>query len=167
MGNTNDNLVAYYIIFLRILWLFVQHIVLFVTHTICSCKILYYILFLSYHISLMRTLWLFVIHIIITLRAHLFGAYCHLIGTNRIGGVMASALASSAVDRLFEPLSGQTKDYTIGMCCFSAKHTALRRKNKDWLARIHDNVSEWGDMTIHRLLFQWTSTIKLQLGMLI
>ena len=44
---------------------------------------------------------------------------------NRIGGVMVSVLASSAVDRAFEPLSGQTKDYEIGICCFSAKHTAL------------------------------------------
>ena len=54
---------------------------------------------------------------------------------HRIGGVMVSVLASSAVDRGFEPRSGQTKDYEIGMCCFSAKHAALRRKRKDWLAR--------------------------------
>ena len=45
---------------------------------------------------------------------------------NRIGGVMVSVLASSAVDRGFEPLSGQTKDYKICICCFSAKHAALR-----------------------------------------
>jgi hypothetical protein len=37
--------------------------------------------------------------------------------------------------------SGQTKDYQIGMCCFSAKHAALRRKSKDWLARNQNNVS--------------------------
>ena len=55
--------------------------------------------------------------------------------TNRIGGIMVSVLASSAVDRGFEPRSGQTKDYKIGICCFSAKHTALRRKSKDWSAR--------------------------------
>jgi hypothetical protein len=35
-------------------------------------------------------------------------------------------------------------DYEIGICCFSAKHTALRRKSKDWSARNRDNVSEWG-----------------------
>jgi hypothetical protein len=29
---------------------------------------------------------------------------------NRIGGVMLNMLASSAVDRVFEPWSGQTKD---------------------------------------------------------
>ena len=49
---------------------------------------------------------------------------------HRIGGVMVSVLASSAVDRGFEPQSGQTKDYNIGICCFSAKHAALARKSK-------------------------------------
>ena len=66
---------------------------------------------------------------------------------NRNGGAMVSRLASSAVDRGFEPPSGQTKDYKIGICCFSDKHAALRRKRKDWLARNKDNVSEWGDMS--------------------
>jgi hypothetical protein len=46
---------------------------------------------------------------------------------------MVSVLASSVVDRGFEPRLGQTKDYKIGICCFSAKHVALRRKSKDWL----------------------------------
>jgi len=55
---------------------------------------------------------------------------------------------------------GQTKDYEIGICFFSTKHTALRRKSKDWLTRNQDNVSIWGDMSLHRLLFQWASTIK-------
>ena len=55
---------------------------------------------------------------------------------------MVSVFVSSAVDRGFEPLSGQTKDYKIGICCFSAKHTALRRKSKDWLAWNQNNVSE-------------------------
>jgi hypothetical protein len=67
---------------------------------------------------------------------------------------MFSVLASSVVDREFEPQSRETKDYEIGICCFSAKHAALRRKNKDWLARNQDNVSESGDMSIRRLLFQ-------------
>ena len=39
---------------------------------------------------------------------------------NRIDGVMVSMLASSAVDCGFKPLSGQTKDYVNGICCFSA-----------------------------------------------
>ena len=67
---------------------------------------------------------------------------------------MVSVLASSSVDRGFEQRSGQTKDYKIGICCFSAKHAALRRKSKDWLARNQNNVSEWGDMSIRGLLFQ-------------
>ena len=41
---------------------------------------------------------------------------------------MVRVIASSAVDCGFEPQSGQTKDYTIGMCCFSAKHTSLREQ---------------------------------------
>jgi hypothetical protein len=67
---------------------------------------------------------------------------------NRIGDVMVSVLASRAVDRGFEPWWGQTKDYKIGICCFSAKHASLRSKSKDWLARNQNNVSEWGDMSI-------------------
>ena len=51
--------------------------------------------------------------------------------THRTGGVVVSVLASSAVDRRFEPRSNQTKDYKIGIWYFSAKHASLRRKNKD------------------------------------
>jgi hypothetical protein len=39
---------------------------------------------------------------------------------------MFSVLASSAVGRGFNPKLGQTKDYEIGICCFSAKHAALK-----------------------------------------
>jgi hypothetical protein len=67
---------------------------------------------------------------------------------------MVSVLASSAVDCGFEPRSGQTKDYEIGICCFSAKHASLRKKSKDWLTRNQDNVSEWSDMSFCGLLFQ-------------
>ena len=69
---------------------------------------------------------------------------------------MVSVLALSMVDRGFDPRSGQTKDYEIGICCFSARHAALRsrRKRKDWLARNQDNVSEWGEMSINGVLFQ-------------
>ena len=51
-------------------------------------------------------------------------------------------LASSVIDHGFEPRSDQTKDYKIDICCFSAKHAALRRKSKDWLTWNQDNVSE-------------------------
>jgi len=53
---------------------------------------------------------------------------------------MISVLASGVVDRRFEPRSGQTKYYKIGICCFCDKHAALMRKEKDWLARNQDNV---------------------------
>jgi hypothetical protein len=68
------------------------------------------------------------------------------------------------IDRGFEPRLGHTKDYKIGICCFSAKHAALRRKSKDWLVRNQNNVSEWNHMSTRGLLFQWASTIKFQLS---
>jgi hypothetical protein len=80
---------------------------------------------------------------------------------------MGSAVASSEVDRWFDPRSGQTKDYNIGICCFSAKYAVLRRKSKDWLSRNQNNVSELSDMSTRGLLFQWASTIKIQLSMLV
>ena len=62
------------------------------------------------------------------------------------------------VDGGFESRSGQNKDYKIGMCCFSVKRAALRRKSKDRLAWNPDNVSKCGDMSIIGLLFQWAYT---------
>ena len=64
-------------------------------------------------------------------------------------------LASSAIDRVFEPRSGQTTNYQIGNCCFPAKYSALRRKRKDWLSRNQKNVSQRGDMSIRGLLCQF------------
>ena len=60
---------------------------------------------------------------------------------NCISGVMVNMLTLSVVDPGFKPRSGQTKDYKIGICCFSTKPTALRWKSKDWLARNQNNVS--------------------------
>ena len=76
-------------------------------------------------------------------------------------------LASSAVDRMFESRSGQTKDYKIGIWCLSSKHVSLRRKNNDCLARNQDNVSERGGMSNHELLFHWASTMKIQQSVLV
>ena len=59
---------------------------------------------------------------------------------NLIGDVMATVLASSAVDCGFARV--RPKTYNIGICCFSAKHTALRRTCKDCLAPNQNNVSE-------------------------
>ena len=81
---------------------------------------------------------------------------------------MVSMLALSMVDRGPKPWSVKPKT-KIDICCFSAKHTALRRI-KNWLALEfwnQDNVSEWEDMSTHELLFQWASTIKFKLSMLV
>ena len=73
---------------------------------------------------------------------------------NRISGVVVSMLASSAVNRGFET-PGQVKPKTeIGICCFSAKHEALKRKSKVWLDQKQDIESEWGNMSTGRMLFQ-------------
>jgi hypothetical protein len=53
-----------------------------------------------------------------------------------------------------------TKDYKIG------KNAALMSKNKEWSGQNQNNVSEWNDISTHRLLFQWTSTLKIQLRVL-
>ena len=94
-------------------------------------------------------------------------ADCLFIIDKRIEGVMISMLASISVVHGCEPRSGQTRDYIIGICCFSAEHAALGSKNKYWLARNQNNVSEWDDMFIRGLLFQWAGTIKIQLSMLV
>ena len=71
-------------------------------------------------------------------------------------------LASSVVEH------GQTKDYEIGICWFSAKHAALRSKSKDCLAQNQCNVCEYSDMVFTSVLsFQWASTIKIQLSVLV
>ena len=54
---------------------------------------------------------------------------------------MVSVLVVGAIDRGLEHRSGETKDYRIGICCFSDNHTALRRK-------------VWSDMLTHGQLFQ-------------
>ena len=62
-----------------------------------------------------------------------------------IGCIKVSMLA---VDCGFDPRIDQSKDCTIGVCCFSAKSAALRDKSKYWLAQNQDNMST------HRLLYQ-------------
>ena len=71
-----------------------------------------------------------------------------------ISSVRVSRLVLSAVDQEFEPGLDQTKDYEIDICCISAKHTALRSMNKDWLVRNQNNLSQWSNMSTHGLLFQ-------------
>jgi len=77
-----------------------------------------------------------------------------LIPRYRICGVIVNVFASIAVDRRFELRSGQTKDYEIGICCFSAKHTAKTKAG--WL-EVGNNVSQRNDMSTRGPSFQWTS----------
>jgi hypothetical protein len=84
-----------------------------------------------------------------------------LINVNRISGVIVNVLASSAVSHGFEPRPGQTKDYEIGVCCFSAKQATLRSKSKDRLALNQNNVSKWSNMCTSELL------LKIQLSVLV
>ena len=65
---------------------------------------------------------------------------------------MVSALVSSVVDRRFDPRSGKTKEYKIGICCISAKHAVIRRKSKDLLGWNQNN--EWSNMSTCGLLLQ-------------
>jgi hypothetical protein len=55
-----------------------------------------------------------------------------IIISNRIGGVMVSVLASSAIDHGFESRSGQTKDYEIGISPLSTQQQG-ERANTGWL----------------------------------
>ena len=79
---------------------------------------------------------------------------------NCIVCLMVSVLTPSVVDRGIKPRSSQTTDYKICICCFSAKHAALKRKSKDWLARNQNNVSEWSDMSTCGLLFQRVGLVQ-------
>jgi len=47
---------------------------------------------------------------------------------------------------------GQNNDYKIDISWIFAKHVSLRITSKDWSVRNKDNVSKWGDRSIHGLL---------------
>ena len=50
----------------------------------------------------------------------------------------------------------------IDICCFLARHSALLRQGKDWLAQCQDNVNEWW-ISGHGagcVVTQWGSSIK-------
>ena len=59
----------------------------------------------------------------------------------------------------------QSKYYDkIDICYFSAKHTTLYIKSKDWLDQSHHNMSELCEIFSYWL---WASTIKIQLSTLV
>jgi hypothetical protein len=61
----------------------------------------------------------------------------------RIGGIMVCMPTSSAVDRASQTRLGQTKDYNIGTCCFSTRHTILWSRANNGLAGNHDMCQSW------------------------
>ena len=85
-----------------------------------------------------------------------------VMSSNPIHGAGCAHLKYDSLDHRFEPWSGQTKDYATGICGIAAKNATC--KSKDWLTRNQDNVSEWSNMSTCSLLFQLTSTIKIQLS---
>ena len=52
---------------------------------------------------------------------------------------MTSTLASSVVDRGFEPRSDQAKDYKVGICCLSSKYVY---SIKEWEQTLVSSESE-------------------------
>jgi hypothetical protein len=48
---------------------------------------------------------------------------------------MVSMPTSTAEKHGFESRSRPSKDYEIGIYCFSAKHTVLTTKSKEWLVQ--------------------------------
>ena len=73
---------------------------------------------------------------------------------------MVSMLISNGVNHRFEHRLDQTKDYEIGICC--SQQAPFGRKSKAWLIQKQENVR----MELHvyrRVLFQWVSTMRLQL----
>jgi hypothetical protein len=66
---------------------------------------------------------------------------------------------SSSVVNLEVQSSGETRDYKIGFCCFIANLAELKSKSNNCLTWNQKNVTEQSDMSTHRLLFQWNSTI--------
>ena len=73
------------------------------------------------------------------------------------GGIMVSS--PRVIYCGFEPQSCQSKDYKMSICCFHARHNALRNKSTDRLAQNQDNVLEWSDVSICNLL-QWLALQK-------
>jgi hypothetical protein len=64
---------------------------------------------------------------------------------------MVSVIALSALDCWFESRSRQTKDYKIGICCFSTKHAALRRKCR--LVGLESGLEYSWDSTLQNVCF--------------
>jgi len=71
-----------------------------------------------------------------------------------------------AVDHGFEPRSGQTKTKkVVGASLLSTQYNGAEYRD-GWVWN-QDNASELSDMYTYGLLFQWASTIQIQLNALL
>ena len=134
----------------------------------CNSSIVHYWIIKHYPLTMYKDSLLNIVTYVIPLyyTYHLF-QFINSNNQNHVGDVMVSVLSSSAVDRRFKFRSGEPKTIILVYFCFSVKHTALSRKKNDWLARNQDKVFEWSYMSIRKLLFQWVSTIKVRLSVLV
>jgi hypothetical protein len=66
--------------------------------------------------------------------------------------------------KLHSPGRFKLNTIEFGFVAFFTKNAAIRRKSNDWLARNQSNVSDWSDTSTRGLLFQWASTIQIQLS---
>jgi hypothetical protein len=73
---------------------------------------------------------------------------------------MVSVFTSGVIDLVFDPRSGQIKDYKIGNTASLLSTLELRRKSNGWLTLSHDNVSDWSNKSVCGLLFKLINTIK-------
>ena len=76
---------------------------------------------------------------------------------NRLRDEILNVFTSWSVDCKFDPM---WKTTTVVCWCLSTKHALLSIKSRECLAQSHDHISEWSDMSICKLLLQWTSTWK-------
>ena len=61
------------------------------------------------------------------------------------------------------PRLGQPKDIKFVFAASPVNHI-IKSNSKDWLAQNQDNVYEWRELSICRLLFQWASTIIIEIS---
>jgi hypothetical protein len=91
--------------------------------------------------------------------------YCfHMRWTSKVGFSGGDGNNLPKVDKLDVDLIWKVWVSEWVLLIAKSEICSIKVKDKDWLARNQNNVCEWGDMSIRRLLFQWV--IKIQLSVL-
>ena len=67
---------------------------------------------------------------------------------------MVSVLASSAVDHGIESRSRQTKNYKIGICCFSAKHNLFNSNFSVLISSCNIDVEKYSLCVLYAMNIQ-------------